>query len=132
MQFRITSYGNGDFLFNYIPKILKTRLKTYYNQGKFAKIDKYLSRINLRYSIIEVLDDIVDNMSIIKTPRGILYRLDTNKQFRDTLYTLGQLAHLIDEGTLGVKGTHLIQQTINEISYYQDYYLDTYLLSRRS
>lgn len=131
MQFRITTFGDGIFLFNYIPRVFKRRLKSFYAQGKFAKVEKYLERIKLGYNIIEVLEDIADNMFIAKTPKGIVYRVDTNKFFRDTPYTLSQLVHLIDEGNLEVKGTHIIQQVINEISYYQDYYLDTYLVSRR-
>ena len=131
MQFRISTYGDGEFFFEYIPRILKRRLISYCKQGKFAKIENYLDRINLGYNIIEVLEDVVDNMSISKTTRGVVYRLDTNKTFRDTPYMLSQLVYLIDDGNLEVKGTHLIQQVINEMSYYQDYYLDTYLVSRR-
>lgn len=131
MQFKINTFGDGIFLFNYIPRLFKQRLKSYYAQGKFYKVEKYLSKIKLGYSIIEVLEDIADNMFIAKTPKGVIYRVDTNKFFRDTPYTLSQLVHLIDEGNMEVKGTHLIQKIINEISYYQEYYLDTYLVSRR-
>ena len=131
MQFKIDTLGDSTFYYVFIPRVLKRRFRYYYNQGKFSAMEDYFSRINLGYTIIEVLDAIIDNMSIAQTPQGMLYRLDTLRGLRGTPYTYSQLVYLIDDGNMEVRGTHIIQQTINEVSYHQEYYLDNYIVLRR-
>ena len=132
MQLKISTFRDTGFIYTYIPRVLKGLFRREYNTGRLMGMENYLEKINLGYNIIEVFDAVVDNMSITNYDTSTTYRLDTNKQFEDTPYTMSQLVGLIENGNLEVKGTQAIRLIINMVSYNQDYYLHKYILSRRS
>ena len=116
MKFRINGVYQNEFLYEYIPKRIMQEFKRYNNLGTFKHMDLFLDKIKLGYTTIDVLEYATKHMTCDLEGKYNLYIFDTNKQFYNTPYTIRQLVGLIESGNLEVRGTRVIQKTLNLVS----------------
>ena len=77
--------------------------------------DKYLNKIGIEIPLWNVLLNIVDNLKIVK--QGNSYLVEVNKNIQLGKYNLDELARLIDQGNLEIKGTNLFTDGFEYLKY---------------
>ncbi len=120
MNFKLYGIFPNKFVFLTIPNLIKKEAKVYYYSGRLNTLQNYVESLNLGYTILEVICDIVDNMYISREPKYVYYNLLVKKPFKDTNYNLSELAKLIEYGNQDVKGSHMFEDIVSYILNYKE------------
>ena len=120
MNFKLYGIFPNKFVFLTIPNLIKKEAKAYYYSGMLNALQNYVESLNLGYTILEVICDIVDNMYISREPKYVYYNLLVKKPFKDTNYNLSELAKLIEYGNQDVKGSHMFEDIVSYILNYKE------------
>jgi len=120
MNFKLYGIFPNKFVFLTIPNLIKKEAKAYYYSGRLNALQNYVESLNLGYTILEVICDIVDNMYISRELKYVYYNLLVKKPFKDTNYNLSELAKLIEYGNQEVKGSHMFEDIVSYILNYKE------------
>ena len=98
---------------------IKQELLSYFrlnlNVEKVDTWNNYLNKIGIDHNIWYIIRYIIDNLSISKS--GNDYIIEVNRNLQIDNYYLKDLAGLIDQGNLEIKGTNLFTDGFRYIKY---------------
>lgn len=102
------------FFKSYIPKILKSKLKDL-AEGQQTQVIKYLeSNVGIKIAYDELVDEIVEDLTIMKNSDVYVYTFNTNRFIQDKI-NLEALVALINYGSLDLRGTNIFDKSFNYI-----------------
>lgn len=103
-----------DFVKEFLPTYILNKIIATQLPDKFTNMDAYLESIGIKLNTIQVLKEVVTNLSVKKV--NDVYIIEPSNVDKINGYTHKQLINIIDYGTTEVKGTRVyteIERFIN-------------------
>lgn len=100
-----------NFLTDFLPNIVKKIFLGELNLSKYSLIFNYIEA-NYNIKKYKIIENIVDNIKIAKTPELVTIYIDNN--IKNISY-FDNLLNLIDYGNLDIRGTYALTKSFNYI-----------------